>query len=37
MLVRVQPFKEESDANSARMENDYQNEAGKSQRDQGPL
>jgi hypothetical protein len=34
MLVKVQPLWEKDDANSARMENDSQNEAGKSQRNQ---
>lgn len=37
MLVRVQPLWEKGDANSARMEDDYRNEAGKSQGNQNPL
>jgi len=34
MLVEVQPLKKKGDANSARMEIDHQNEAGKSRGNQ---
>ena len=34
VLVEVQPLKEEGDANRARMETDYQNEAGESRGNQ---